>query len=196
MIAGIKGTIEAIGNGFIIVGVNGVSFQVFVPTTTLSHLGVVGQPVKLHTYLQVREDALTLFGFGSARELAFFETVMDVKGIGSKLALSLLSAMDVDQLSEAIASGDAAMLVGIPGVGKKTAERIVLELKDKVGSQWLVSQDTETAQDNSDILAALTSMGYTTSEAARAIATLPKNSLPVEEKLKLALKYFNDLKNQ
>jgi holliday junction DNA helicase RuvA len=192
MIAGIKGTIEALGSNFIIIGVNGVSFQVYLPTSTLSRLGVVGQEAKLHTHLHVREDNLTLYGFGSARELAIFETVTTVKGIGPKLGLALLSAMDPDQLTAAIASGDAARLTGVSGVGKKTAERIVLELKDKIGTQWMISQDLEMAQGSSDVMAALASLGYSTAEAARAVATLPNTSLPVEEKLKLALKFLSE----
>jgi len=192
MIAGIKGTIEAFGANFIIIGVNGISFQVFLPTSTLSHLGAVGQQAKLHTHLHVREDNLTLFGFGSARELALFEIVTTVKGIGPKLGLALLSAMDADQLTSAIASGDATRLTGVSGVGKKTAERIVLELKDKIGSQWMVSQDTETTQGNSDVMAALSALGYSASESARAIGNLPNTALPVEEKLKLALKYLSE----
>ena len=192
MIAGIKGTIEAIGNNFIIIEVGGVSFQVYLPTSTLSHLGAVGQQAKLHTHLHVREDNLTLYGFGSSRELALFETVTTVKGIGPKLGLALLSAMDVEQITSAIASGDSARLTGVPGIGKKTAERIVLELKDKIGTQWMVSQDMEVAQGNTDVMAALTSLGYSTAEAARALSNLPNTALPIEEKLKLALKYLSD----
>jgi Holliday junction DNA helicase RuvA len=192
MIAGIKGTIEAIGNNFIIIGVGGVSFQVYLPTSTLSHLGAVGQQAKLHTHLHVREDNLTLYGFGSSRELALFETVTTVKGIGPKLGLALLSAMDVEQVTSAIASGDSARLTGVPGIGKKTAERIVLELKDKIGSQWMVSQNMEAALGNTDVMAALTSLGYSTAEAARALSNLPNTALPIEEKLKLALKYLSE----
>jgi holliday junction DNA helicase RuvA len=192
MIAGIKGTIEAIGSNFVIIDVGGVSFQVYLPTSTLSHLGVVGQVAKLHTHLHVREDNLTLYGFGSSRELALFEIVTTVKGIGPKLGLALLSAMDAEQLTTVIASADAAQLTGVPGIGKKTAERIVLELKDKIGSQWMVTQDLESAQGNSDVMGALTSLGYSTAESARAISNLPNTALPVEEKLKLALKYLSE----
>jgi Holliday junction DNA helicase RuvA len=192
MIAGIKGTIEAIGANFIIVEIGGVSFQVYLPTSTLSHLGAVGQQVKLHTHLHVREDNLTLYGFGSSRELSLFETVTTVKGIGPKLGLALLSAMDAEQVSSAIASGDSARLTGIPGIGKKTAERIVLELKDRIGTQWIVSQDMDVAQGNTDVMAALASLGYSTAEAARALSNLPNTALPIEEKLKLALKYLSE----
>lgn len=190
MISGVKGTIEAIGSNWVIVDVGGISFQVFVPTSTLSNMGVVGQPTKLHTHLHVREDNLSLFGFSSAREMALFETLITVKGIGPKLGLALLSAMDVEQLTMAIASGDAALLKAVPGVGNKTAERIILELKDKVGGTWILTQDLEAVQGNSEVLAALTSLGYSVTEATRAVATLPNTKMDIEEKIKLALRYF------
>ena len=190
MIAGVKGTIEAIGSSWVIIDVGGVSFQVFLPTSTLSSLGGVGREAKLHTHLHVREDNLTLYGFSSARELALFETLMTVSGIGPKLGLAMLSAMDVEQLTLTIASGDAAMLTAVPGIGRKTAERIVLELKDKIGSS-LITQDLEAVQGNSEVVAALTSLGYSVAEATRAVATLPAPSdLSLEDKIKLALKYF------
>ncbi len=192
MIAGVKGTIEAIGSNWVIVDVGGVSYQVFVPTSTLSTLGVVGQPVKLHTHLHVREDNLSLFGFGTAREMAMFETLITVKGIGPKLGLAMLSGMDVEQLTMAIASGDANLLTGISGVGKKTAERIVLELKDKIGGEWMLTQDMESVQGNSEVVAALTSLGYSITEATRAVATLPNKPLGLEDKIKLALQYFGE----
>jgi Holliday junction DNA helicase RuvA len=115
--------------------------------------------------LHVREDNLTLFGFSTAREMALFETLITVKGIGPKLGLALLSGMDADQLTMAIASGDSSLLTGIPGVGKKTAERIVLELKDKIGGEWILTQDLESVQGNSEVVAALTSLGYSVTEA-------------------------------
>jgi len=191
MIAGVKGTIEALGSNWVIIDSGGISFQVFVATSTLSTLIIVGQQARLHTHLQVREDSLTLFGFNSARELEVFQTLITVKGIGPKIGLSMLSAMDVDHLTMAIASGDANLLTGIPGIGKKTAERIVLELKDKIGESWAITQDLTAAQGNSEVISALTSLGYSLSEATRAVATLPTPSrISLEEKIKLALRYF------
>jgi len=191
MISGVKGTIEAIGSGWVIIDVGGISFQVFVPTSTLSALGEVGRKAKLHTHLHVREDNLTLYGFSSARELEIFQILMTVKGIGPKIGLAMLSAMDADQMSLAIASGDANLLTGIPGIGKKTADRIVLELKDKIGETWAIVQDMGSVEGNSEVINALTSLGYSMSEATRAVATLPvKPDLSLEERVKLALKYF------
>ena len=175
MIAGIKGVIEAIGSGWVIIDVGGVSFHVFVPTSTLSQLGVVGQAARLKTHLHVREDNLTLFGFNSLRELTLFEILITVKGIGPKIGLAMLSAMNAEQLTVAIASGDAAMLTSVPGIGKKIADRIVLELKEKVGSNW-ISQDLASVHGNSELLAVLTSLGYSVAEASKAVASLPPSS--------------------
>jgi Holliday junction DNA helicase RuvA len=191
MIAGVKGKVESIGINWAIVEVGGISFQVFLPTSTLSRLGTVGQQVRLHTHLHVREDNLTLYGFGSARELALFQTFLGVSGIGPKIALGMLSAMDAEQLTIAIASGNVDLLTSIPGIGKKTANRIVLELKEKIGASVSVIQELEALQDNGEVLAALTSLGYSISEATRAVSTIPSSSgLTTEEKLKLALQYF------
>jgi len=192
MISGIKGVIEAIGNNWVIIDVGGISFQVFIPTSTLSNLGVVGQQARLHTHLYVREDILTLYGFSSARELSLFQTLTTVSGIGPKLGLAMLSAMDPDQLTMAIASGDTALLTAIPGIGKKTAERIVLELKEKISNSW-VMQDLQSIQGNGEVLEALTALGYSITEATRAVTTLSSSSsLSLEDKVKLALKYFGE----
>jgi holliday junction DNA helicase RuvA len=193
MISGVKGVIESIGSNWVIIDVNGISFQVFVPTSTLSSLTTVGQIARLHTHLHVREDNLALFGFGSARDLAIFETLITVKGIGPKLGLAMLSAMDAEQLSTAIASGDANMLTAVPGIGKKTADRIILELKEKIGGSWIMNRDMETVQGNGDVVSALTSLGYSVVEASRAVASLPSSpQISLEEKIKLTLKYLGN----
>ncbi len=194
MIAGIKGRIESIGSTWVIVDVGGVSFQVFLPTSTLSTLGVVGQEVKLHTHLHIREDNMTLYGFGSASELALFQTLITVSGVGPKVGLAMLSAMDVESLTTTIVSGDTSLLTSIPGIGKRTAERIVLELKEKISAGWMITQDVESVQSNSEVLAALTSLGYSVAEATRAVATLSSTQMSIEDKVKMALKYFGGSK--
>jgi holliday junction DNA helicase RuvA len=194
MIAGVKGIIEALGSNWVIIDTGGISFQVFVPTSTLGKLAGTGQEARLHTHLHVREDNLTLYGFSSARELLLFETLITVKGIGPKLGLAMLSAMEVEQLTLAIAGGDANLLTAVPGIGKKTAERIVLELKEKIGSTWMLTQDLDSVSGNSDVVAALTSLGYSVSEATRAVSSLPSAQLSLEEKIKLALHYFGEKK--
>jgi Holliday junction DNA helicase RuvA len=193
MIAGIKGTIEAIGSNWVVIDVGGVSYQIYLPTSTLSTLGEVGSRAKLHTHLHVREDNLTLYGFNSARELAFFQMLLTVSGIGPKLGLSMLSAMDVEQLTKVIASGESVMLTAVPGIGKKTAERIVLELKDTVSTGWMLTQDLDAARGNSEVVAALMSLGYSVAEATHAAATLPSSpELSLADKVKLALQHFGE----
>ena len=191
MIARLQGKLEAIAADSVIVNVNGVGFQVFLPTSTLSTIGNVGKEVKLYTHLHVREDIMALYGFGSADELRLFQIITSVSGIGPKLGLAMLSAMNTDQLTMAIATGNADLLTDIPGVGKKIASRIVLELKDKIGAGWITPAATEITQENTDVLGALVSLGYSAAEASRAIGSLPKSgNLSLEEKIKLALQYF------
>lgn len=191
MIASLSGKLESFGSDFAIINVGGVGFQVRMPTSTLSTLGPIGKQVRLNTHLHVREDSLTLYGFSSAEELALFDILIGVSGIGPKLALSMLSAMNPEQLSMAIASGSADLLTTVPGIGKKIASRLILELKEKIGAGWIVTPATQVAQENADVLAALTSLGYSAAEATRAVSSLPSDSnLSLEEKLKLALQSF------
>jgi len=189
MIAGLQGKLQAIGSNWAIINVGGISFQVYMPTSTLSTLGAVGGEVELHTHLHLREDNATLYGFATAEELGLFQTVTTVSGVGPKLALAMLSAMSVEKLTMAIATGGAELLSEIPGIGKKTANRLILELKGKIAAGWLAPAGL--AEENADVLTALTSLGYSVREATRAIATLPQDQkLSLEEKIKLALQYF------
>jgi Holliday junction DNA helicase RuvA len=191
MIASLSGKLESLGNDWAIINVGGIGFQVHVSTTGLSKLGVVGSNVKLYTHLHVREDNLSLYGFNTTAELELFRSVTSVSGIGPKLGLAMLSAMEPEQLIMAIASGNADLLTGIPGIGKKTASRIVLELKDKIGTGMMATPMAEMAQENADVLAALTALGYSASEVTRALASLSRDvSLSIEDKIKLALGYF------
>jgi Holliday junction DNA helicase RuvA len=171
--------------------VGGIGFLVYLPTSTLSSLGSPGEEVHLHTHLQLREDGATLYGFASVEELRFFQILIGVSGLGPKLALAMLSAMNLEKLTMAIATGSTDLLKAIPGVGKKVAERLILELKDKVAKGWAVTPAVELAEENTEVLAALTALGYSVSEASRAVATLPTDSeMSIEDKVKLALQYF------
>ena len=191
MIAGLHGTLESLGSDWAIINVGGIGFQVYMPTSTLSSLGAIGEEVKLHTHLHLREDNATLYGFATDDELRFFQTLLGVSGLGPKLALAMLSAMSVDKLTMAIATGSVDLLTIVPGIGKKVADRLVLELKDKIAAGWVTTPAAQLAEANTDVLAALTSLGYSVAEATRAVATLPPSSdLTLEERLKLALQYF------
>jgi len=189
MIAGLQGKLQTIGSNWAIINVGGISFQVYMPTSTLSTLGTIGEEVELYTHLHLREDNATLYGFTTAEELGLFQIVTTVSGVGPKLALAMLSAMSVEKLTMAIATGSADLLAEIPGIGKKMANRLILELKGKIAAGWLAPAGL--AEENADVLTALTSLGYSVREATRAIAALPQDQkLSLEERIKLALQYF------
>ena len=191
MIAGLHGKLESVGSDWAIIDVGGIGFQVYMPTSTLSSMGAIGEEVKLYTHLHLREDNATLYGFASTDELGLFQSLIGVSGLGPKLALAMLSAMSVEKLTMAIATGSTDLLTVTPGIGKKMAERLILELKEKIGAGWITTPAAQLAQENTDVLAALTSLGYSVAEANRAVATLPPSSdLSLEERVKQALQYF------
>ena len=185
-IARLTGVVAERGPDWLIVDVNGVGYLVYGPVDTV--VGTkVGAEIALHTHLSVREDGMTLYGFASADERRLFQTLIAVSGVGPKVALALLSIMAVDELSYAIASGNAAALSRAPGVGQKLASRIALELRDKLTAEPPVG----VAGDSSEVVAALMGLGYTQAEATEAVAKseLPADA-PVEDKVRLALSYF------
>ena len=187
MIATLEGILEHRGDDHVIVNVGGIGFRVFVPTSTSSQLGAVKGRVSLYTHLHVREDNISLYGFASREELALFKSLISVTGIGAKLALALLSALKPKQLVMAITSGDIDVLSQTPGIGKKTASRLVVELKGKLEKEWQEAA-LPVAPERADVMAALTGLGYSVMEAARAISRLPDSEeLSLEEKVKMAL---------
>lgn len=190
MISSLHGKLESLGSDQAVINVGGIGFQVYMPTTALSTLGTPGDEVKLYTHLHLREDNVTLYGFTSAEELWLFQTLIGVSGLGPRLALSMLSSLSAEQITLAIATASTDMLTMIPGIGKKVANRIILELKEKIGAGWIVTPAVQLAQENTDVLAALTSLGYSAAEATKAVATLPTTDLSLEEKIKIALQYF------
>ncbi len=190
MISSLQGKLESLGSDGAVINVGGIGFQVSMPTSTLSTLGNAGDEVRIYTHLHLREDNVALYGFTSAEELWLFQTLIGVSGLGPKLALAMLSALSVDQITTAIATAGADVLDMVPGIGKKVANRIILELKDKIGADWVATPATQFARENTDVLAALTSLGYSAAEAARAVAALPTTSLNLEEKIRLALQYL------
>lgn len=189
MIAGIKGTVELLGPDHVIVGVGGVSLRVFAPTSTLGQVGAVGETVRLHTHLYLREDNLALYGFATADELRLFELLLGVTGIGPRAALSLLSALPPRDLAAAIASGNADRLTHVPGIGKKTAGRLILELKGKVESQLAAGTVPAPTAGQGEVIAALVALGFSAAEAASAAAAAGDTAgLGTEEHLRLALR--------
>jgi Holliday junction DNA helicase RuvA len=191
MITSLRGKLDSLTADGAVIDVGGVGFRVFMPTGAIASLGTPGKDVKVFTHMHVREDNIALYGFAAAEELWLFETLIGVTGLGPKLSLAILSALSPEQVTAAIATGNADMLDMVPGVGKKVAGRIILELKEKIGAGWAAAPATKAAQENSDVLAALTSLGYSAAEAVKAVGALPADSdLALEDKIKLALQYL------
>lgn len=190
MITSLRGQLAARGENSVVVDVGGVGFKVFVPPQTALGIGEVGQPVHLFTHLHVRESELALYGFRNPEELRLFELLLGVTGIGPKVGLKMVSLLSAQTLSDAISRGDAAALTRIPGIGKRTAERMVVELKGKLGQALDSSAYPALAAGDTDVIAALTSLGYSVNEAQAALRSLPPGDLPIEERIRLSLQYF------
>ncbi len=173
---------------FVLIDCSGVGYECEVPMSTFYNLPAIGEKVMMLTHFVVREDAQLLYGFGSEQERTTFRQLLKVNGIGAKSALSILSGLSIDDLAQAITMQDATMLVRIPGVGKKTAERLLLELKDKFITPGLAAGASgQPKSASSDVLNALISLGYNERDALAAVKLLPADAT-VAEGLKLALK--------
>jgi Holliday junction DNA helicase RuvA len=187
MIATLEGTLEYRGADSVIINVGGIGFQVYIPGSTLSQLGAIGGKISLYTYLHLREDNASLYGFASNEELALFKNLISVSGVGPKVALALLSSLNPNQLAMAIVSGNVDLISQVSGVGKKMANRIVVDLKGKMEREWS-GVALSLAPENTDAIAALTNLGYSLREATLAVSSLPNSKeLSLEEKVKLAL---------
>jgi Holliday junction DNA helicase RuvA len=172
----------------VLVDVNGVGYEVEVPMSTFYNLPATGERVTLHTQFIVREDAQLLYGFATDRERTTFRQLLKVNGIGAKSALGILSGLSVEDLAQAITLQEASLLTRIPGIGKKTAERLLLELKDKLGFEAsLPSGGTITANTGHDTLNALLALGYNEREALAAVKQLPPD-VSVSDGIRQALK--------
>ncbi|MEI6296781.1 MAG: Holliday junction branch migration protein RuvA [bacterium] len=188
MISQLKGKITYAGDRFVIIDVGGVGYKVF--TTSDILLNIDNDPAKtitLWTYLSVKEDALDLYGFQEKTELDFFEKIISVSGIGPKKALGILSIAPVETLRKAISSRDISYLTQVSGIGSKNAEKIVLELKDKMGP--IEGEiDHGGMKEESDIIMAIKSLGYTANDARNVLKKIPKEITGVSDKIKWALK--------
>ncbi len=189
MIVGIRGKVEVVGPDWLVADLGEVSLKISVPAPTLSRVRP-GQQVHLYTYLRVREDDLSLYGFLTQAELGLFEAIIGVSGVGAKLALSLLSTLTPEQIVAAVAAGDTEALARAPGIGKKVASRLALELKGKLEGEWRLPTAAGDGS-QSEVVSALTALGYTGAEAARAAASVAGEAgLTVEERISRALAYF------
>lgn len=171
----------------VMIDCNGVGYEVGVPMSTFYNLPALGDKVVLLTHLAIREDAHVLFGFGSEEERKTFKELIKVSGIGARTALSVLSGMSVDDLAQAVTVQEVGRLTKIPGIGKKTAERMLLELKGKLGADLGAAGGVSHHDTASDILNALVALGYSDKEATLALKQVPKD-VTVSDGIKLALK--------
>jgi len=187
MIARLHGRVVAQSHEAVVVEVGGVGFEVRVPARLLEAFSSSSAEITLHTYLHVRENELTLYGFESADELSLFKLLLTVSGIGPRTAMTVLSHLTPQALRSALASGQTAVLAGIPGIGSKTAHRLVLELKDKVGLAEISGLPPALIAADAEVIAALTALGYSVVEAQRAVQGLPPDVTDIEERLRLAL---------
>jgi Holliday junction DNA helicase RuvA len=194
MIGRIRGKLVALDEHTVLVDVAGVGYELEVTTNTRSALPAVGHDVVLFTHLSIREDAHSLYGFLGPGERDLFRTLIRISGVGPKLALNLLSGMDIVDLARCIRDGEIARLVKLPGIGRKTAERLVVELKDRIG-QLVRIPDAAVATRGSDVRrivgeaeAALVSLGYRPAEASRAIGAVYVDGESTEEVVRRALK--------
>jgi Holliday junction DNA helicase RuvA len=185
VIAFLDGTVAEKAGGRVVLDVGGIGYEVQVPASTLARLPAVGTRTRVHTRMVVRDDAMTLFGFSSTDERALFDLLVTVTGIGPKVALSFLSVLTPDALRRAVSAGDIAALTLVPGVGKKVAQRVVLDLKDKLGGDVVVLEGPL-----SDVREALLALGLSPHEASEAMTGLAADGeRQVEDLLRQALQH-------
>lgn len=187
MIGRLHGTLIEKQPPQVVVDCQGVGYEIDVPMSTFYQLPAVGETVTLLTHFVVREDAQMLYGFVSVEERTAFRQLIKISGVGPRMALGILSGLSVDELAQAISLQEAGRLVKLPGIGKKTAERLLLELKGKMGTDLGASPSQAPHTSQNDILQALISLGYSDKEASAAWKQLPAN-IGVSEGIKLALK--------
>ena len=199
MISFVKGKLDSVTLSAAIVDVNGIGYEINVGINTLSKLPSAGSEIKLHTYLQVKEDGMSLFGFLGSDELNMFNMLISISGIGPKSAMNMLSQASPQDLMLAIISDDIAMMSKFPGIGKKTAARLILELKDKIKTEDATSFDfgespaVQASADNpkGEAVAALCALGYSRSEAVKATVSVYEDGMETQQIIRLALKAFN-----
>ena len=191
MISSLSGRILEVDSGSFTLEIGGVGIKVFVPLP-LSDEHQTGDSIFLFTNLIVREDSLTLYGFKSKDEKELFTLLIGVNGVGPRLALAVLSTMGVDEIRNAVLMEQVDLLSQVPGIGKKTAQKIILHLQDQIPSDFVIQPLSHTAEVDAEVLAALTALGYSVVEAQTAIQAIPRDSPEdLEIRIKLALQYFH-----
>ena len=193
MYAYIKGSLEVKTRGYIVIDVNGIGYKIFMSETAIAELGEIGQVVKVHTYLKVKEDEMSLYGFNTNEELRMFELLLSVSGIGAKSAINILSNITPSSFALAVITNDVTKIKSLPGIGPKGAQRIILELKDKLNKQQDIEEVEKQVekvidtQKYNEAISALQVLGYSKKEIEKALQGI-NEELTVEEIIKLGLK--------
>jgi holliday junction DNA helicase RuvA len=189
VIASLRGKVLAVSGGSVVVDVGGVGFRVHV-TAAATESARVGHSMELNTHMLVRENDITLYGFSTTEELELFRVLLGVTGIGPRTALATLSAFAPQALRAAIASGDAASLARTPGIGRKTAQRLLLDLRDRMGPFDAPTMSASHSPVDAEVVSALTALGYSAAEAQAAIDALPEDAGELDARILLALRYL------
>lgn len=202
MLSYIKGSLEVKTSGYIVIETGGLGYKIYMPETSIEKLGDIGSTVKVHTYMKVREDDISLFGFNTNEELRMFELLLSVSGIGAKSAVVILSNISPSKFALAVITNDVGVLKKLPGIGPKTAARIILELKDKLKTEETIStsnldniSSTSTIIENNNISEATTALqvlGYSIREIEEALSKFDASNLQLEDIIKTALKNLSN----
>lgn len=190
MIATLRGQVHSIRDNAVIVDVAGVGYLVRVVRSVLEMELRRGQTIELHTFMHVRESEIALYGFRTAEEEELFEVLLSVSGVGPRTALAALSAFSPEMLRSAVASGDAGLLSRIPGIGRKTAQRLLLDLKDRVGVPAGEVLGAGGVEIDADVVNALTALGYSLAEAQGAVSAIPAEATDLDERVLAALRHL------
>ncbi len=199
MFSYIKGSLEVKTTGYVVIDINGLGYKIFMSDTAINKLGEIGQTVKVHTYVKVREDDISIYGFNTNEELRMFELLLSVSGIGAKSAITILSNISPSSFALAVITNNVGEIKKLPGIGPKTAQRIILELKDKLKTEESIDEDATLElkcaikDDNKvqEAIAALQVLGYSQREIENAIKNVDKDSLSVEDIIRKALIYLS-----
>ena len=194
MLAYIKGELTQVTNEYAVIETGGLGYKVFMPEKAIEKLGEIGSKVKVHTYYRVREDDISIFGFNTQEELRMFELLLSVSGVGAKTAVVIISTIEPSNFALAVISEDISELVKIPGIGKKSAQRIVLELKDKLKKEAIsvevdkkASVKAQTNENVEEAISALQVLGYNKKEIEKVFEKIEKDGLSIEDMIKKGL---------
>lgn len=191
MIASLSGTILRIEESSLVVGVGGVGLRVAVPRTVLENVGGIGRSIRLHTHLVVRENELSLYGFESEEDLQLFDLLLGVNGVGPKVALAILATLSPELLKNAIVREETAVLQRVPGIGKKTAERLMFQLRDKLDVTQVSTAVPLVSDVDADVIDVLTTLGFSIVEAQAALQNIPRDVTGVDERVQMALQHLD-----